>query len=274
MLDIIVSQGRVADRSAQTIVGARLAGAALAERHNAVVRTIGIPTEPAVDDWTASLSQASDTLKFLSIALTETLARDTFPLLVTNTCPASIATLPVIARAYPDAVVLWVDAHGDFNTPDTTDTGYLGGMVVAAACGLWDSGHGAGLDPRQVIILGARDVDDGEAALLATAGVRIIPPKEAAPEVVIAAIADRPVWIHIDWDSLEPGYVPADYAVPGGLLPSQLREIFVAIPHSQCLGLEIAEFNASKSDTENQFAINNIREIIDPLLPANCAVPR
>lgn len=268
MLDIIVSQGRIADRSAQTIIGAKLAADAIAQRYDASPRSIGTPSEPAADDWTQSLAQARETLDALRTALMAAITRDTFPVLITNTCPASIATLPVVARVHPDAVVLWVDAHGDFNTPETTDTGYLGGMVVAAACGLWDSGYGAGLDPRQVILLGARDIEDREATLLAAAGVQIIPPADATPEKVIAALGGKPVWIHIDWDSLEPGFVPADYAVPDGLLPDQVRDIFTAIPKDQCLGLETAEFHASKTDSENQSAIENILRIIEPLLPA------
>lgn len=267
MLDIIVSQGRVADRSAQTIIGAKLAADAVARCYNTSTQSIGTPSEPAADDWTQSLSQARETLDALSAALATTITRNTFPLLITNTCPASIATLPVVAHTHPDAVVLWVDAHGDFNTPQTTDTGYLGGMVVAAACGLWNSGYGAGLNPRQVILLGARDIDDREAMLLAQAGVRIIPPAEATPGAVMAALDGKPVWIHIDWDSLEPGFVPADYAVPDGLLPDQVRDIFAALSEGQCLGLEIAEFHASQIEEMNDSAIANILKIIDPLLP-------
>ena len=41
----------------------------------------------------------------------------------------------------------WLGAHGDFNTPETTASGFLGGMCLAGACGLWDTGFGAGLDP-------------------------------------------------------------------------------------------------------------------------------
>ncbi|WP_444847916.1 arginase family protein [Duganella caerulea] len=47
-------------------------------------------------------------------------------------CAASLATLPVVARHRPDACVVWFDAHADLNTPSTTDSGYLGGMVAGA----------------------------------------------------------------------------------------------------------------------------------------------
>ncbi|MDF0545232.1 arginase family protein [Sphingobium sp. H39-3-25] len=268
MLDIIVSQGRVADRSDRTIIGARLAAAAIASRFDGTTHTVGSPSEPAEDDWSISLPQARATLVDLKAALMENISEGKFALLVTNTCPASLATLPVVATCYPEATILWVDAHGDFNTPQTTGTGYLGGMVVSAACGLWNSGHGAGLNPKQVVLLGARDIDDKESELLTRSGVRIIPPAQATPEAVLATLGGAPIWIHIDWDSLEPGFVPADYAVPAGLLPDQLRRIFEAIPADQCLGLEIAEFHPSDSDAENHAAIATIIHIIEPLLEA------
>ena len=55
-----------------------------------------------------------------------------------------MTTLPAVAapRARTRAS-LWLDAHGDFNTPETTPSGFLGGMCLAAACGRWDAGFGA-----------------------------------------------------------------------------------------------------------------------------------
>jgi arginase/N-omega-hydroxy-L-arginine amidinohydrolase len=100
----------------------------------------------------------------LGEAVAASIGSGKLPVMVANTGSASLASLPVVARTFADAVVLWIDAHGDFNTPATTDTGYLGGMVLAAACGLWDSGHGAGLRPEQTIIVGARDIDGDEAS--------------------------------------------------------------------------------------------------------------
>ena len=87
---------------------------------------------------------------------------------------------------------------------------------------------GAGLKPEKVILVGAHDIDQAEGDLLRDAGVRIIPPAEVTPETVLSGIGDASVWIHVDWDVLEPGFVPADYKVPGGLLPTQIQAIFEA----------------------------------------------
>jgi arginase family enzyme len=266
MLDIIVSQGRVADRSARTLEGAARTAQALERRYGRKGRSVGKAAPPADDDWRVSLPQARETLVELGRAVAAGIEGGHLPVMVANTCPASLASLPVVARHHPDAVVLWIDAHGDFNTPETTGTGYLGGMVLAAACGLWDSGHGAGLRPGQVVLVGARDIDPAEGELLRRAGVRIIPPTDATPEAVLRAVNGAQVWIHVDWDVLEPGFVPADYAVPDGILPVQLREIFAAIPPERLLGVEVAEFHPSDDDVENRAALSTILDILAPLL--------
>ncbi|WAC71201.1 arginase family protein [Roseateles sp. SL47] len=265
MIELIVSQGRVADRAPRMIEGAARTAQALSQRYGMATRTVGCPQPAAQDDWRESLPQARETLKGLQAAVQASVRQGPLTVMLSNTCSASLASLPVVAREHPDAVVLWIDAHGDFNTPDTTDSGYLGGMVLAGACGLWDSGHGAGLQPRQVVLVGARDIDDQERALLADAGVRILPPAAVTPEAVLAAIGDAPVWVHIDWDVLDPGHLPADYSVPNGLHPHQIRALFEAIPAAQLRGMELAEFNASLDEAVNASALAVILDIVAPV---------
>ena len=187
---LIISQGRVADRTDGALRGARAAGDALAGYLGVEAAVVGEPSPAADDDWSAALPAAQSTLEGLRDAVAGSLDAGATPLLLTNTCAASLGTLPTAAARFPDAVVLWIDAHGDFNTPQTTESGYLGGMVLAAACGLWDSGHGAGLNPEQVIVVGGRDIDPAEAELLAGAGVRVLPPAESSPERVAELIIE------------------------------------------------------------------------------------
>src|SRR5512138_2092806 len=76
--------------------------------------------------------------------------------------------------------VIWVDAHADFNTPETTPSGNIHGMPLAALCGLgeprlvclWDEKPPV-LDPRHVAIIGARDLDPGEKRNLHEAGIMV-----------------------------------------------------------------------------------------------------
>ncbi|GLZ38068.1 arginase family protein [Actinokineospora sp. NBRC 105648] len=265
MIDLIVSQGRVADRAARMIEGAARTARALEDRYGTKGDYIGVPAPAERDDWTASLPQARETLLGLGAAVGASLRGGNTPVMVANTCSASLATLPVVAGERPDAVVLYIDAHGDFNTPDTTDSGYLGGMVLSAACGLWDSGHGSGLRPAQAVLVGTRDIDDTERELLRANGVRVIPPQEASAANVLAAVGDAPVWVHIDWDVLDPRYLPADYVVPDGMSPAQIRAILEAIPPARLVGLEVAEFNAPVDERGTAEAVATILDMLAPV---------
>ena len=266
MFELIVSQGRIADRKERTIEGALQTARMLEDALGLKGKYFGTPEPAKTDDWTISLPGAKQTLVCLQRAISDSIEASRTPIMVANTCSASLASLPPLAERYPEAILLWVDAHGDFNTPETTDSGYLGGMVLAAACGLWDSGHGNGLRPDQVILVGARDIDPDELAQLRRSGVRILPPEEATPDAVREAVGKAPVWIHVDWDVMEPGHIPADYSVPHGFLPKHLREIFEAIPSGQIVGLELAEFHAPLSESESRVPLKHILSIIEPLL--------
>lgn len=263
---LIVSQGRVADRTDGALVGARRVGEAVSALLGIEPLVIGSPTPSVIDDWSVALPEAEATLNGLRAAVQDATSAGATPLLITNTCAASLGTLPTAAEHHPDAVVLWIDAHGDFNTPETTDSGYLGGMVLAAACGLWDSGHGAGIDPKQVVVVGGRDIDAAEAELLAGAGVTVLAPSESTPERVLELVAGRPVWIHVDWDVLEPGYVPAAYRVGGGLLPRHVAAIFAALPPDSVRGIELAEFEAGDEEVPERVSVELIVETLQHLL--------
>ncbi|MND67384.1 N(omega)-hydroxy-L-arginine amidinohydrolase [compost metagenome] len=173
--ELIVSQGRIADRTSGAIPGAALTAKLVSSLTGLAPLEIG-QISPARDDhWSLALAEANVTLAELRLAISQTIDRGNRPLMVANTCAASLASLPVAARAHPEAVFLWIDAHGDFNTPFTTESGYLGGMVLAAACGMWESGHGSGIDPKNVIVVGGRDIDPTESDLIKQAGCASFP---------------------------------------------------------------------------------------------------
>lgn len=262
---LIVSQGRVADRTSGAIAGAWALTNSLADRYGFTINIAGKPSPAKTDDWKDALLEADETLKQLAIAVSKEFEQGNRPIVVTNTCSASLATIPQAVRYIDDLVVLWIDAHGDFNTPDTTESGYLGGMALAGICGIWDTGHGAGLASERAIIVGGRDIDPDEQIALDNAGVQVIRPANVNADTIINAIADRPVWIHIDWDVMEPGLIPAAYAIDGGLNVIQLRDVLAAIPQAQIAGIELAEFEMPRTQQEAQSALALIQEITAPL---------
>lgn len=264
-IELIISQGRVGDRTSGALPGALEAGRALGRMLDVEPHVVGAPSPAQTDDWSECLPAARETLHGLRDAVRGAFDRGATPVLATNTCGASIGTLPTVAERFPDAVVLWIDAHGDFNTPQTTESGYLGGMVVAAACGLWDSGHGAGLDPRRVVIVGGRDIDPAERAQLDHHGVTVLSPTESTPARVAEVVGGRDVWIHVDWDVLEPGYIPAAYRVGGGLLPHRIAAIFAALDPGRVCGVELAEFEAGDPAIPGHLSVELILETFQAL---------
>jgi arginase len=249
---------RTADRGAEAADGARELALALAERVGVEARMVGSPGEPAVARYDEDLKASRGCLLEAGGQLEDALAADRFPVLVAGDCSISVSTLPTLARMRPDARVVWLDAHADFNTPETTASAYLGGMCLAGACGLWDTGFGPGLDPSRVIMCGVRDVEPGERVLLDRRGVGLV----ERPSQLGDAVQDLQVYVHLDLDVLDPAVMPGTlFPVPGGLSDGGLRTLLAQIAEAADLvGVEVTNFTAPT--LARRFAT-----IIEPLLP-------
>jgi arginase family enzyme len=269
---LLLLQGRVADRCPRGIHGAAALAAAIgAGRPGLACETIGGPTRPsppAATGWEAELEAARPLLRRLADRVAESLAAGERPVVIAGRCAASIATLPRFAAAAPGLSLVWFDAHADFNTPVSTTSGYLGGLVIAAAAGLWDSGFGAGLDADRVVLAGTRDIDPAERALLIRHGVRVVPPGPGFAERVADAVGPGPMLLHVDWDVLEPCAFPTEYRVPGGLRPAELRAALAALVArpDPVIGLEAAEFEPTDDPHETAIAAAIGAEALRPAL--------
>jgi arginase len=200
---------RTSDRGREAAEGAR----ELADLLGA--RLVGSPGEPRDGTWDEDLRDSFGCLLEAGGQVDDALDAGRVPILLAGECSVAVATLPVVARHRPDARVLWLDAHGDFNTPETTGSAYLGGMCLAGACGLWDTGFGTGPEPARVIMHGVRDLDGGERVALDRCGVhRVEDP---------AQLAGLELFVHVDLDVLDPAAFPARFPAPGGLSPAALR---------------------------------------------------
>jgi len=121
-------------------------------------------------------------------------ARAVRPLLLSGDCVMALGAMAGLQRRHGDVAVVWLDAHGDFNTPATTITGYLGGMPLAMLTGRGREliSDGLGLRPvadHQVVLVDARDLDPAEREALAASGVRHVP---ADPDAVAGALGPSP----------------------------------------------------------------------------------
>jgi arginase len=239
-------RGRTSDRTAGAGAGAEALATALGGT------VVGEPGEPAGRDWSEDLPAARPVLEAAAAAVRDAFAAGALPVLTASDCSICIATLPEVVLHEPDVHVAWIDAHGDFNTPDTTPSGFLGGMCLAASGGRWQAEGGVGgdrvIDPSRVHFLGVRDLDPGEEAEVVAAGVS-------------AEIPDGvPLYVHLDTDVLDPSVMAAQFPVPDGWdarrLRAQLAELAAGC---RIVGVEITAL-------EDLGAVELVREAIAPLL--------
>ena len=254
---VIALACRTSDRDARGSEGAVALAAELAARLATQARTIGSPGEARTGGWEDDLRDSRGCLLEAGGQLEDALSDGRYPVLTASDCSICLATLPLLARLRPDADVLWLDAHGDFNTPETTPSGFLGGMCLAGACGQWDTGFGGDLDPARVVMCGVRDVDAGERALLDMRGVGLV----SSPSDLASLVAGRPLFVHLDLDVLDPGVLPATFPAPGGLSDGGLRTLLAEVAASaELVGAEITSMIVPER-------ARRVATILEPLLP-------
>ena len=133
------------------------------------------------------------------------------PVSVGGDCLQTAAVLAGLRLAGIDPVIVWLDAHGDFNTPETTPSGFIGGMPLAMLVGRGDTWlrENVGLEAiaeRDVILSDGRDLDSGEAASLAGSQVAHVRDVADVPSVLPRS---RPLYVHFDTDIIDVREAPA-----------------------------------------------------------------
>ena len=263
-LALTVFQGRVGDHNDRGFGGAAAIGAEWHRRLGLAAATVGTPEPPLSTGWRVELTAAAPTLEAMSRRYEDIYAAGQTPVTALTRCAVALATLPVVARYHPDALVVWFDAHGDINTPESSTTGFIGGLALSGPMGLWDSGLGSGIAPANVVLGGARDLDPLERRLIDEGVVRHVPVGPSMAADLDAAVEDRPVYFHLDCDVLEPGLVPTDYRVPNGLGFDELADVATRLADNRVVGIEVAEFEGTWADTGEPA---NSRPLLDALSP-------
>jgi arginase len=256
---------RTSDRTAGGARGVQQLAPLLGERLGVEPRMIGSPGEAVSARYEDDLRDSRGCLLEAGGQVDDALSGGNFPVLLAGDCSICLTTLPTAIRHRPEAKVLWLDAHGDFNTPETTPSGFLGGMCLAAACGRWQAGlleDGPVVDPARVVMTGVRDLDGGERVELERAGVGTV-----APDRVAGALEDEAVYVHLDLDVLDPDEFPAQFPAPGGLSGGGLRELLGELAESsRIVGLEITAFEAPEDEDERERLAAMVESVVEPLL--------
>jgi len=206
----------------------------LAERLGAAGYDVRPSTvEMPADVWGGEIRAAFVLAHGVAGAVREARAAGAFPLVLSGNCgPAAIGCVAGIGGA---PAVCWFDAHGDFNTPETTVGGFLDGMALATLTGrCWrqltrDIDGFQPVDEDQVALIGARDLDPLEAESIAASPLRRVAVTSWRTDLgpALASIAGSPdgTYLHLDLDVLDPfeGRINC-YAAPGGFSRADAAE--------------------------------------------------
>ncbi len=178
--------------------------------------------------------------------------------------------------------LIWIDAHADFNTDQTTPSGNIHGMPLAALCGLgdprltriWDESLPV-VDPHRVAIIGVRDLDPGEKVNLRQSGVMVMG-MEQIDRLGMGTVMEKAIervsrgtdgiYLSFDMDAMDPRHAPGvGTPVPAGLTQ---REAYLACEMiagtGKLIGMDIVEVN-SVLDMQNQTASLAVEYVLSAL---------
>ena len=153
------------------------------------------------------------------------------PIVVGGDCGVAVPAIAHAAARHERLAVVWFDAHGDLNAPESSPSGALAGMALRAVFDELPLPGSAPVPADRVILAGARELDDAEVDLIAQRGLRVVDvtalADASALAEAVAATGAAALYIHVDLDVLDPAAITGvALPVPFGL---SLDELVAAI---------------------------------------------
>lgn len=193
--------------------------------------------------------------RFIARFVAETAkSRRYFPVSWTPDCTAAIPVLAGLQQAGIDPICIWLDAHGDFNTWGTTESGFLGGMPLAMITGrgeqtLIKAVGGQTIPDENVYLTDARKLDSEECNLLTASKVNHLPKIGLLHTI---RLPNRPIWVHFDTDILRAEDNPAsNFPTNGGPSIEEVESVFSMIKETgNLVGLSISLWQNDKPGKE------------------------
>jgi arginase len=193
------------------------------------------------DEHARFLPQIKSTCARIALLVEQAAREDAIPLVLGGDHSVALGSLAGLAGAHGRGGVLWIDAHGDLNSPETSPTGNVHGMVLAAALGhagplfTGDDWGLPAVEPGRVALVGVRSLDRGERELLQRLDARVFTMSDVDRLGVERAIRESltylagPGFVHVslDMDAVDPDVAPGvGTPVRGGL---SYREAHLAL---------------------------------------------
>jgi arginase len=216
-----------------------------------IVRDSGIASEFGAE-WVDIAPQFSDDehpVISVNRAIAEAIQahHDAIPMIMAGDCTACVGAMKGLEAQSPH--VLWYDAHGDYNTPETSPSGFLGGMPLAAMVGRGSQWmlEGVKMTPiaeERVVLIDARDLDPEEAQLVRESKLTHLPD---VADVDGYAWDNASIYLHFDGDIIRLEDHPAvNYPAEGGpTLEASIASIQSALQQANVAGFFVTLWNDS-----------------------------
>lgn len=227
-------------RGARMGAGPEALRAGALERLRARGRAVAVHEVTPASEWRAELRTAFELMRRIVEAAVDAHRAGAAPLLLAGNCGTTVgmvAALQAVSASARRVGLVWFDAHGDFNTPETDASGFLDGQGLAIAVGrCWPALAAtvpgfAPLPEASVLHVGVRSLDDGESSASRASAVMWLEAEAAHDRAAVRAAVERlaaevdVVHVHIDLDVHDPSIAPANgYAEPGGLSAVEVRD--------------------------------------------------
>ena len=187
--------------------------------------------EPSKDVVASEIKISFEIQRLVAERVAFAKSRGRFPIVLSGNCNTAVGTIAgLTAVSGSPPAVCWLDAHGDFNTPETTPSGFLDGMAVAMLAGRCWKGMTSkvpGFVPvpeSQIVMTGLRALDETEEENVDSSGVHRVAIRDAL--AAIESISPNEIYLHVDLDVFDPSVGTANsYAVSGGITRNEFRDL-------------------------------------------------